>query len=204
MLYENRRLFTIGGVVLVVLLVMIGGAALLNRTAETTLTVESIPNDLTLTLDGHEIPANGEVKIKEGEHTLVGSRRGFETYTKKFTAGSDRLSYKMYLYANSEEGRQWTKQNPEQEQKLEEEAGKNFAETQQRLQNKYPILAQLPYIGPGFQATYTKSKSDPKNPVAISIVIEVYSDRGRTEALKWMQGYGFDPEKLDIIWKTGK
>ncbi|NIK55701.1 S-layer protein [Kribbella shirazensis] len=205
MLDENRRPFTIGVVVLAVVLIVIGGVVLFRGGgSETTLTVKSIPNDLTLTLDGHEIPANGEVKIKAGQHTLVGSRRGFESYTKTFTSGSDPLSYKMYLYANSAEGREWSKNNPEQEQELEAEAGRNFSETQARLKIKYPILSQLPYIGPGFKATYTKSKTDPKNPVAISIVIEVFGTDGKKEALRWIKGYGWDPATLDIIWTTGK
>jgi hypothetical protein len=204
MLYENRRLFMIGGIVLVVVLIVIGGVALLGRPSETTLSVKSIPNDLTLTLDGHEIPANGDVKIKEGTHTLVGKRRGFADHTETFVAGSENLTYKMYLYANSDEGRQWAASNPEQQAELEAEAGRRFDKVQDRLKQKYPILGQLPYIGPGFQATYTRSKSDPDNSEAISVVIEVYSARGKDEALKWIKGYGWDPETLDIIWTTGK
>lgn len=202
---ENQRPFMIGVVALAVVLIVIGGVVLFRGSGtETTLTVQSIPNDLTLTLDGHEIPANGEVKIKAGKHTLVGSRRGFQSYTETFTSGSEPLSYKMYLYANSAEGREWTKNNPEQEQELEAEAGRNFSKTQNRLKHKYPILGQLPYVGPGFQATYTKSKTDPKNPEAISVVIEVFGTDGKKEALRWINGYGWDPATLDIIWTTGK
>ncbi|WP_350280185.1 S-layer protein [Kribbella sp. HUAS MG21] len=205
MLDENRRPFAIAVVALAVVLIVIGGVVLFRGGgSQTTLSVTSIPNDLTLTLDGHEIPANGDVEIKAGEHTLVGTRRGFQSYTQKFTSGNDPLSVKMYLYANSAEGREWTKNNPEQEQELEAEAGRNFSQTQNRLQMKYPILAQLPYIGPGFQATYTKSKTDPNNPEAISVVIEVFAPNGKKEALRWLRGYGWDPETLDIIWTTGK
>ena len=203
---ESNRGLMIGVAALTVVLILIGGIVLFRGSggSETTLSVTSIPNDLTLTLDGHEIPANGEVKIKEGTHTLVGARRGFQSYTETFTSGSDPVSYKMYLYANSAEGREWTKNNPEQEAELEEQASRRYDEIQRRLKIKYPILAQLPYIGPGFQATYTRSKSDPKNPEAISIVIEVWTPEGKTKALQWIKGYGWDPSTLDIIWKTDK
>jgi hypothetical protein len=205
MLEENRRPFMIGVVALAVVLIVIGGVVLFRGSgSQTTLTVTSIPNDLTLTLDGHQIPANGEVKIKEGKHTLVGSRRGFQSYTETFTSGSDALTYKMYLYANSAEGREWSKNNPEQQRELEAEAGRKYDQIQQRLKVKYPILAQLPYIGPGFQATYTKSKSDPNNPEAISIVIETWTPEAKTKALQWINGYGWNPDTLDIIWKTDK
>ncbi len=205
MLDENRRPFMIGVVALAVVLILIGGVVLFRGGgSSTTLTVQSIPNDLTLKLDGHEIPANGDVKIKAGKHTLEGSRSGFQTYTETFTSGNDRLSYKMYLYANNAEGREWTKNNPEQEAEAEAEAGRKYDKIQFRLKQKYPILSQLPYVGDGFQATYTKSKSDPNNPEAISIVIEVFGSQGKTKALQWIKGYGWDINTLDVIWTTGK
>jgi hypothetical protein len=200
----NRRPLIFGGVALAVVIVLIGGILLLRGGSETKLTVQSIPNDLTLTLDGHQIPANGEVKIKSGQHTLVGSRRGFESYTTTITAGSDPVSYQMYLYANGAEGREWAHQNPEQEYELEARAGRNFDEMQERLRARYPIIAFLPYIGDGFEATRTASKTDPKNPNAISIVIEVYGPTGKQKAMQWIQSNGWDLDSLDMIWTTGK
>src|SRR6266704_6924246 len=101
MLEENRRPVLIGAAALVIAVVLIGGFLLFRGAPESKLTVTSIPNDLTLTLDGHEIPASGDVKVKAGEHTLVAERKGFETYSQKVTAsGGDPLSVKMYLYAN--------------------------------------------------------------------------------------------------------
>lgn len=202
MLDEDRRPLITGVIALVVVVVLIGGFLLLRGGPESKLTVQSIPNDLTLTLDGHQIPANGEVKVKEGSHTLVGERNGFQSYTTTFTAnGGDPLSVRMYLYANSAEGRQWTKNNPEQQRELEAEAGRHYDQIQDRLQKKYPIINQLPYIGPGFEANYTNSKTDPDNPEAISVTIEVFAPDGKTNALKWINGYGWDPATLDIIWK---
>jgi hypothetical protein len=204
MLDENRRPLMLAGVALAVVVVLIGGILLFRGGNETQLAVQSIPNDLTLKLDGHEIPANGEVKIKQGEHTLEGSRRGFQTYSTKIVANGDGLNYKMYLYANSAEGREWARKNPAQQAELEAQAGRRFDEIQRRLRIKYPILSQLPYVGDGFQATYTKSKSDPKNPEAISIVLEVFGSQGRKKALEWIEGHGWDINTLDVIWTTGK
>ncbi|GAA1547858.1 hypothetical protein GCM10009804_00270 [Kribbella hippodromi] len=205
MLDENRRpLMTVAAVV-VVLAVLIGGFLLLRGGSEAKLSVQSIPNDLTLTIDGHQVAANGDVKVKPGTHTLVGERRGFRTYTTTITARSgDNLSFKMYLYANSAEGRQWGQNNPSQERELEAEAGRKFDQTQARLRQKYPIMAKLPYIGPGFEVDYTNSKTDPKNPEAISVTIDVFGPDGRTKALQWIQFNGWDPASLDIIWSTSK
>lgn len=204
MLEENRRPLMIGVVALVVVVVLVGGILLFRGGSETDVTVESIPNDLTLVVDGHEIASNTEVKVKSGTHTIEGKRRGFQSYSTTFKADGGQLSLKMYLYANSAEGREWTKNNPEQQLQLEAEAGRKFDQTQARLRQKYPVLKQLPYIGDGFEATYTKSKTDPDNPEAISVVIEVYGPTGKQKALQWIQGYGWDIDTLDIIWTTGK
>lgn len=204
MLEENRGLLRFAGVVLVIALVIVGSVMLFRGGSTTKLTVMSIPSDLTLRLDGHEIPANGEVKVKAGKHTLEGSRRGFQSYSQTIDISGKALNYKMYLYANGPEGREWAQQNPQQELELEREAGRHFDEMNARLRAKYPVMAYLPYVGDGFQATQAPSKSDPNNPEAISLAIEVYGPQGKTKALQWIHGYGWDPATLDIIWTTGK
>ena len=102
MLEENRRPFLIGVTAVVIAVVLIGGYLLFRGEPESKLTVTSIPNDLTLTLDGTQIAANGEIKVKAGTHTLTAERKGFESYSQTVTAADgDPLSVKMYLYANS-------------------------------------------------------------------------------------------------------
>ena len=203
MLEYNRRPFMIGAAAVVVALVAIGVYLLFRGDPESKLTVTSIPNDLTLTLDGQQVAANGDVKVKPGTHTLTAKREGFQTYSQSVTAsGGDPLSVKMYLYANGPAGRAWGQEHPEQLQKTEGEAGRRFDEINDRLREKYPIMAVLPYLGPGFKVTYDNSKSDPTNPEAISIVISTYTPDGKTKALQWIQGNGWDPATLDIIWTT--
>lgn len=200
---DNRRPFVTGVVVLAVLLVLIGGFVIWRHDPKAELTVTSIPNDLTLTLDGQPIAANGKVEVRPGTHTLTGSRDGFQSYTRTITVrGKDPVSVKMYLYANGPIGYEWGKNNPEQERETEAEAGRRYDEIQQRLAQKYPILAQLPYVGPGFKATYEGSKSDPDNPEAISVRIVTWTATGKDKALLWITGNGWDPATLDLIYAT--
>ncbi|MFI5729696.1 PEGA domain-containing protein [Kribbella sp. NPDC051587] len=199
---ENRRPLLISAVVLGVVVVLIGGF-LLFRDRGAVVSVTSIPNDLTLSVDGRPVDANGEIKVKSGTHTLTGERRGFQTYSTTFRAGSgDALKVKMYLYANSAEGREWAKNNPEQEHELEAEAGRQYDEGQRRLVQKYPIIKRLPYIGPGFEVNRTTSKSDPKNPEAISVTVDTWTAKGKELALEWIREDGTDPATLDIIYTT--
>ncbi len=200
---ETPRLWLLSGIVVVVLVVLVGGYLVFRGGAESKMTVRSIPNDLTLTLDGRPITANGEVKIKAGRHELKAERDGFEPYSQTVTAkGGDPLSVKMYLYANGPAGRTWAQNNPDQALEAEAEAGRKYDEIQRRLAAKYPVMRELPYLGPGFKATYEASKSDPDNPEAISLKIRTYTADGRTKALQWLQGHGYDPATLDIIWTT--
>jgi hypothetical protein len=200
---DNRRPFVTGVVVLAVILVLIGGFVIWRHDPKAELTVKSIPNDLTLTLDGQTINANGKTDVRPGTHTLEGTRQGFQTYSQTITVrGKDPVSATVYLYANGPVGVEWGKNNPEQQRETEAEAGRKYDEIQKRLAQKYPVLAQLPYIGPDFKATYEASKSDPKNPEAISVRILVYGPEGKDEALKWIIGNRWDPASLDLIYAT--
>jgi hypothetical protein len=198
---DNRRLWLLSAVVFGVVVVVLGGYLLFRGGPESKLAVKSIPADLTLTLDGRQIPANGEVKVKAGEHTLSAARDGFQNYTQTITAKDGKpLSVRMYLYSNGPAGRTWEQDNPDQALEAEAEAGRRYDEIQQRLRQKYPILQELPYIGPGFKATYGSSKSDPDNPEAISLKVQLFSADGKAKALEWIKGHGYDPETLDIVY----
>lgn len=200
---DIRRPFMTGVVVLAVILVLIGGFVIWRHDPKAELTVTSIPNDLTLTLDGQQIANNGKLDVRPGTHTLTGTRDGFQSYSQTFDVrGKDPISAKVYLYANGPVGVAWGKNNPEQVREAEAEAGRRYDEIQRRLELKYPILAQLPYIGPGFKATYEGSKSDPKNPEAISVRILLFLPDGKEKALQWITASGWDPASLDIIYTT--
>ncbi|TDD29405.1 PEGA domain-containing protein [Kribbella turkmenica] len=196
---ENRRLFVLSGTVIVVALVVLGGYLAFRGSPEHTLTVRSIPSDLTLTLDGRQIPANGEIKVKEGTHTLTGERRGFQSYTQTVQMTKD-SRYKMYLFSNSAEGRAWEKSHPGEQLEAESEAGRRFDELNARLQAKYPILQELPYIGPGFTVNQGISQDHPGDPEYLAFYIKITDSEGRKKALEWLTGHGYKPETLELIY----
>jgi hypothetical protein len=142
---ENRRTWLIGGVVLAVLVVALGGYLLFRGGPKSTLTVRSIPGDLTLTLDGRPISANGEVKIKEGRHTLLAEREGFQSYSQPIQAvDGNPVEVKMYLYPNGPVGRAWEKVNPGPALEAEAEAGRQYDQLTKRLAQKYRCCRNCP------------------------------------------------------------
>lgn len=194
---ENRRLGVLSGTVVV--LVVLGVYLAFRGSPEHNVLVRSVPNDLTLTLDGKPVAANGTLKVKQGKHTLTGERRGFESYTQTFDARGD-MQLKMYLFSNSEAGRQWEKGHPEQVLEAEEEANRKYQERTDRLTQNYSILQELPYVGPGFTVNYGASEADPTNPEKLAIYIKITFADGKKASIDWLIGHGYDPSKLELIY----
>ena len=197
---ENPRSLVVGGAVVVIVLVLIGGFLLFRGKPEHTVTIRSVPNDLTLTLDGTQIAANGEVKIKEGTYTLVGERGGFKSHTQTLEVRGD-TSVRMYLFANSAEGRAWEKEHPDQALEAEAESGRRYQELTDRLEAKYPLLKELPYVGPGFDVSYGTSKTNPDDPESIAFYVKLSDGEGKTKFLQWIQGLGLDINTLEVVYK---
>ncbi|GAA1591717.1 PEGA domain-containing protein [Kribbella karoonensis] len=197
---ENRRLYVAGAAILVAVVLLV--AFLVFRGGpEHKVQVSSVPNDLTLTVDGKQVAANGEIKVKEGQHTFVGQRKGFETYTETVDIRQD-YALKMYLFSNNAEGRAWERSHPEQELQIQAETGRRFDELNKRLEAKYPILQQLPYIGRGFTINQGVSKAHPGDPEYLAFYIKLVYPEGRKYALEWLKGNGYDPDNLELIFTT--
>jgi len=196
---ENRRLWVLSGTVVVIVLVMLGGFLAFRGSPEPNVSVQSIPNDLTLTLDGKPVAANGELKVKEGKHTLTGERRGFQSYTETVDVQAD-TQVKLYLFSNGDVGREWEKAHPDQVLQTEEEASRKYQERTDRLTQSYPILQELPYVGPGFTANYGASKADPTNPEKLAIYLKLTVPDGKKAATDWLTGHGYDPAELELIY----
>jgi hypothetical protein len=198
---KHRRGLVLGGAVVVVVLILLGGFRVLGGAPSHALTVQSIPNDLTLTLDGTAIAADGAVKVKQGRHVLVGERPGFETYTQTIDVRRD-TSMKMYLYSNSADGRSWEKDHPDQALETEADAARRYEEVTTRLRRSYPILQELPYVGPGFTVNYGSSKAHPDDPERLALYIEVTDSAGRRRSQEWLTGHGYAPADLELIYVT--
>lgn len=175
------------------------GAYLMFRGTEHTLTVRSVPNDLALTLDGRRIDANGNTKLEPGAHTLVAERSGFETYRQTVDLDRD-LAIRVYLFPNTPEGRRWEQDNPEQTLETEAEVARRYRELDGRLRAKYPILDELPYVGPGFTINQGVSKAYPDDPERLAFYLQITDAHGRQNALAYLAGHGFDPAGLELVY----
>ncbi|MEV6284334.1 PEGA domain-containing protein [Kribbella sp. NPDC051770] len=197
---EKPRSLVVGGAVVLIVLVLIGGFLLFRGAPEHTVTVRSVPNDLTLTVDGSPVAANGEVKLKEGKHTLVGERSGFKSYSQTIDVRDD-TSVRVYLFSNSAEGRAWEKDHPDQAREAEGDSGRRYQELTDRLEAKYPLLRELPYVGPGFDVNQGISKREPDNPEVLAFYVKLSDAEGKTKFLQWIKGLGLDINTLEIVYR---
>ena len=172
----------------------------LRGSTEHTLTVRSVPSDLTLTLDGRQIDANGDLEVDEDKHILVAERRGFETHTQTIEVDQD-SSIKVYLFSNSAEGRSREREYPAETLETEAEVGRRYDELDRRLQTKYPILRELPYIGPGFTINQGISKAHPDDPERLAFYLHITDPEGTQRALDYLTGHGYDPATLELIYR---
>lgn len=202
---DGRNRLLIPGIAAVTILAVVAVVVLLvSRGGDSaTLSVRSVPGDLTLTLDGREVAATGETTITPGEHTLLARRSGFGDETRKFAIGKDQTyTLTMYLYANSDEGRDWYGDHPDDEAEAEAEKGRKFHEDGERRTRNNPILSQLPFIGAGFRIDYGRSQKHPDDNQAVALYIKLRYPAGREKALSWLRSNGVNTTTQEIIWTT--
>lgn len=190
-----------------VLLVLVVLIAAISASGEDTgrLVATSVPDDLTLTLDGAKIAANGETVVKTGSHTLVASRPHFADRTQKFSIGKDQTySISFYLDPTDAEGRGWYDDHPDQDLEREAVKGKEFEDTSKKIAAKYPVIGELPFIGKGFKVDYGKSEKHPNDPLVLAFYVKLLWPEAKKDALAWLKSEGLDPATTEIIWSASK
>jgi len=177
------------------------------------LTVEAIPEDSTITLDGKQISA-GKVSVTKGKHTFTVSRQLFETTTK--TIDTDAIDPKSTIYlvpaATSDEAKAYLAQHPEIGQKAEEAGGQEFDADQKMLDKKYPILDELPYLTSHFKVDYSLDSNQ-----VISFQVTLFPtgnpnepgsgykedyDKFKAEALEYLSSKKINTQKTSITFKA--
>jgi PEGA domain len=200
---NERPNWIVGAIAAVLVLGVVGVVVMVTRGGEATLVVSSVPDDLRLTLDGKVIAQNGETTIREGKHTLTASRSGFEAKAETFSVREGETArFAFYLSANGPEGRQWYREHPDAEREKEGEGSRRFDETSRENTENYPMVRQLPYIGPSFRIDYGVSKAHPRDASKVGIYVKEFSPGGRVKALDWMRQNGYDPAHYEIIYVT--
>ena len=191
-------------IIAVTALVLLGGYGLVHlilthNNGHVTLTL--VPSDATYSIDGSGTYHGVKQALVAGTHTLVFNRTGFASVTSviQITAGKT-ITQSVILPANSDVGRQYLTDHPD-EAAIAEGTAYNAGNAKGNAELKqYPIINDLPYIGPGNEYRIDYGV-DASNNVAITITVAAQSDE--SDALGWIQSEGFDPSKLPITYVVG-
>lgn len=167
-----------------------------------TVVMDSIPQDLKLTLNGKRIASTGKLTITPGTYTLEAERSGFASDKKEITVEKKTTqTIQMYLLPNSPEGEEWVKNHPQEAYKLEGLVGAKLEKATQQAIVKNNLITELPYIGPGFffRIDYGPPQPGSKYPDQPNIYITGETAEKRDMALVWMRSHGYNPDTMNIV-----
>lgn len=188
-------------VILIGLIIFIVSAMLGGREK---ITIDSVPNDLKLTMDGKKVKSVGTIGVQPGTYTFEGSRTGFKT--KKITVTikkGETKNVNMYLDPDSVAGEEWLsdEKNTEQIVKREAEKGREHEEATQKAIKSNHLITELPYIGPGYswRIDYGPALPDAKFPDQPTIYIGGKTQSDRDSALAWLRSGGYNPDNMNIV-----
>jgi len=197
-------------IIIVLVVIAVIGAGYLGyqsyiKSKRGTLVIESVPNDMALTLGGKRITANGTITVTPGKYTLEGKRSGFTSSKRDITIkAKETQKLFMYLVANGPEGEQWLKDHPNEALKLETIGGQEHKAVVEKAIEENDFIRRLPFIGPGFlfRIDYGGAEADNKFPEQPTIYIQAADSEGHDAALTWMRSHGYDPDKMNIVLQT--
>jgi len=163
--------------------------------------IEAAPSDTTLVLDGKRVRA-GKLYTPPGAHRLHASRSGFADKDIAFdSASSGFQTVTVVLSPNSAEGNAYLAKHPQEQLKREALGGKQLEKQGSEQAQKNPIITILPYTDREFSIDYGKSQKNPSDANAIGVYIKYSSESGKQQALDWLKFKGYDPNKLEIIYR---
>lgn len=194
---------TIGAGILIAILFIFGVASGIHLQLQGALQVDVVPNDSTITLNGHKIPQGKAIGVNQGTYTLKVSRNGFATQTQTVTiANRDKKDIKIYLLANNDIGQHWLDLHPEQAIEIEGTGSQAYDKLSTQNTNNTPIVSQLPIYDPQFRIDYGLSEEHPNDSNAVGIYITALTPLGRQLALQAIRDNGYDPSDMEIIFQT--
>jgi hypothetical protein len=171
----------------------------LSSTGELKLTV--VPNDSTIQVDSGGKSTNYDLQLAPGSHTITFARRGFDSKTLSFTVQTQQLNTgSVVLQANSQEGLDYLKAHPDQQQAGEGATGDEANKAGVTIAKANPIISKLPYQGADFQIDYGLSQKHPDSQDAVGIYVTTTDAAGRVHALSWIRAQGADPNAMEIIY----
>lgn len=182
-------------------MVAVGGffafQAFSNRDKTAVLTLEFAPKSASALIGGIKAK-QGTQRQLPGTYDIVISKNGFKTKKITVTLKKGDNGYTgVVLESDSPDTKDWFDKHPD-DQKLAEKISSRNYDAESDKASKIPILADLPFVGPGeyFRIDYNGVTEKGQTSITITFIDEESKD----EALQWMQTQGYKAADYDIAF----
>lgn len=162
------------------------------------------PSVAKVVVDNSKTIKQGKFYLAPGHHTLSVTMKGFADRKIDFdTTDSKIIKLVSVLVPNSPVGDKWLTDHPDESLRREGLGGQQFDQQASDLSKNMPLVSKLPFIDQFYRVDYGVSQISPNDSTQAAIYITYYSDTGKQQALDWLKFQGYDPAKLEIIYKNG-
>lgn len=148
------------------------------------------PGDATIVIDDKKY-GSGTNWLSPGEHKIIASKDGFETYTEKLDVKMGDKNITILLKPVSEEALNWAAENENYYKELEKMADEQSDINIERSMSEYPEMKYLPYSSMLYSIDYQIIDN--------SVIIYIKSTAGyRNNAINKLYELGYDPADYTI------
>ncbi len=202
-IYKGLRLLLIFVCVCVSIIIAWRVSTELHHRGLVKITVQTIPNDSLLSLDGKTVNA-GAIYLKPGTHTLKAARQYFDTVTEQVNTKNTSPSEVIYLLPipSSPSAIGWLDQHPDIQLQREAQGGLASEILQNQINKQVPFIKQLPLVyGDGQGGIVNISPGVPLHPGGPpAVYVTAATPAIRQDVLTYMRSRGYDPADMDIVF----
>lgn len=190
-LQEYKRLLIIFGILFTLLLGGYGIFMAVTRAGKIEYTVNAVPSDATITLNGTKIQP-GKYFLEPGYYTITAAKQGYTTHNEaRYLTATLRPEINISLPPVSDEAKRWAKDNKTAYDDVAKLISTKTTVDKNRLAANNPITKKLPFQNYLYRIDY---EPDPKDPKGEKIQLNIDAVTGqRTSALYIIRQLGYDP-----------
>ena len=207
---SKRKFIIIAGIVIAVLFIAWIIFALFSLN-QTTITINTSPMRANITINDREYldqESGSDYRVNKESIQITVHREGFIDRVVSHTVGETKESniLNIALQPNTFEADQLLK-SAEESAHRESIVTDDYLELLNTVNEKYPILSDLPYYDRYFVISQGLSQKKPDDPESFALYIDIYdmfAEQGKREAYQFLKNNNYNPDDFEIIFRVEK
>lgn len=162
------------------------------RSGKGELVIRKIPYDTIIYVNKDRVKGSS-VYLKPGKYTIAGQREGFDTYSREIEISKGEKQKAFFVMVpRSDTANKWVEDNNKDYLLIENEAGIYYGEEGIKLNEKYPVIKDLPYRSSLYDIDYSLDNKKFKIQISSSDAL------GRQVAIERIKSFGVEPTDYEI------